>query len=306
MAKRKSLKQVPSNPTSPTTKASPTPVLNPTSPTTKTTPMSVLPITSSTPIDSQHEPSKDASKTHENTQYPPIPPPHPPRRSFLDPNLIKLQTISDDLRPYSKSEWDLKIIKKITKPEIYRIILHFNPETKSCPTQLKTLLIDAYTKEVKPLIEHYYLPSQRTAGDAMETEPMSKLVQDFDPLSSKTTCQMLRAAIESRAPDLEIPKSARREGLLWLYKAYVDHDILIPKDSRWTFPPRVLAVDRLKRETIDDLRFALQTHAPHVFVHSVAMVHPVMVSLYQQFVRDEPESVSYKAVEGFHYSIIAD
>ncbi|EGG12436.1 uncharacterized protein MELLADRAFT_101680 [Melampsora larici-populina 98AG31] len=235
MTKRKNSKQGPSNPTSPTNKTTPT----------------VPPITSST-HDSKHEPSKDASKNHGDTQYPPIPPPHAPS-SFLDPNFIKLQTIASDLRPYLLSNWDVKMIKKITKPQIYRIMIHFDPSTKSCPNQLKDLLIATYEKEVKPLIERYYPLSQHAAGDAMETKQTTKPDLDFDPLSSKTTCQMLRNAIESIEPDVDIPKTARREGLLCLYKAYVDHDITIPKDSQWTSKPRVLAVDQLKRETVEDL-----------------------------------------------------
>ncbi|EGF97411.1 uncharacterized protein MELLADRAFT_85581 [Melampsora larici-populina 98AG31] len=259
---------------------------NPSSPTNKVTP-AALPITSST----------------DKTQHPPIPAPHAPS-SFLDTNYIKLQTIADDLRPFLQSKWDAKMTKKITKPQIYRIVFHFDPATKSRPTHLKQVLIAAFDKDVKPLIQPYYISSRHPAGDEMETEETTKSDPDFDPLSSKTTCQMLRDAIQKKEPEVEIPKIARREGLLWLYKAYVDSDICIPKDSRWTSKPRVLAGDRLQRETVEDLRFALQLYAPQVFVHSVAMVHPVMVSLYQQFVREEPETVSRKAVEGFHYSII--
>lgn len=286
MTKRKNSKQGPSNPTSPINKATPT----------------ALPLASST-HDYKHETSEDARKNQGNTQYPSIPPPHAPS-SFSDPNLDKLQTINPDLLPYLQYEWDDKMTKKITKPQIYRIMFHFDPGTKSRPSHSKDALIAAYEKDVKPLIERYYLPSQRPGGEAMETEQTTKSDPDFDPLSSKTTCQMLRDAIQRIEPNLDIPKTARREGLLWLYKTYVDRDIVLSKDSRWTSTPRVLSVHRLKQETVEDLRFALQVHAPQVFVHSVAMVHPVMVSLYQQFVREEPESVSRKAVEGFHYSII--
>ncbi|KAH9808457.1 hypothetical protein DFH28DRAFT_909545 [Melampsora americana] len=288
MTKRKNSKQGPSNPASPTNKGPPAP----------------LPITSSTRIIvDQPGLSEEAKKDCDHTQYPTIPHQNPPS-SFSDPNFTKIQTIADELRPYLQTEWDDKMTKKITKPQIYCILHHFNPETKSRPSNLKDSLIASFEKDVKPLIKPHFIVFQNPAGEAMETEQSGNIDPDFDPLSSKTTCQMLRNAIERKEPSVDIPKTARRDWLLWLYKAYVDRDIVIPKDSRWTSRPRVLGVDRLKRETIEDLRFALQVYAPQVFVHSVAMVHPVMVSLYLEFIRGEPETVARRAVEGFHYSII--
>lgn len=94
---------------------------------------------------------------------------------------------------------------------------------------MKGALIAAFEKYIKPLHSNFYF--QNPAGEAMETKQYAKLNLNFNPLSSKTTCQMLRDIIERTEPDFDVPKVASCDGLLCLYKAYVDHDIIIPTDS---------------------------------------------------------------------------
>lgn len=146
--------------------------------------------------------------------------------------LVKLKNIADDLRPFVQVELDEKLTKKIIKPQLYCIILHFHPLTKSRPSHLKANLVEDFNKSVKPLIKPYsrLSPSHTPTSDQMETDENTH-DPDFDPLSSKTTCQMLREAIEKKEPDLHIPKTSLHEGLLWLYKAYVAKDLVLPNNS---------------------------------------------------------------------------
>lgn len=216
MTKRKSTKQAPSNPTSPTNKTTP----------------AVLPSPLSTHINVDRPGLSEEGSKNEHTQHPsPIRPPPPPPTSFLDPNFIKIHSIADELRPFLTTEWDIKVKKKITKPQIYCILLHFNPLTQSRPSNLKEALISAFEKDVKPLIQPHYNSFRYSAGEAMDTKEDAKLDSDFDPLSSKTTSQMLRDEIEKKEPGFEVPKATRRDGLLRLYKAYLYHDLVIPIDS---------------------------------------------------------------------------
>lgn len=237
-------------------------------------------------------------------------PPVTPARTRISPKdvlLSKIKNVDLDLRPFLKEELNEKMKKKITKIQLYRILIHFNPLTTARPTHPKPSLVSNYKNEVEDLIQPYFSRFDSQAHDhpidRMETDEQTKY-PDFDPLSRKTTCQMLVSAIERRVPGIDIPKSARHEGLLWLYKAHIDRDLVIPPNPRWTQKPRTMSSDRLQRETVEDLCFALQVHAPHIFIHSVGMIHWVLVCLYKQFVLEDSESVSQKIVCGFHYSII--
>ncbi|KAH9809556.1 hypothetical protein DFH28DRAFT_1086204 [Melampsora americana] len=301
MTKRKNSKQSPSTPASPTNQTGPAPSAQASGLSFNT---NGAKMSSTNPV--KKECGLDTSKPSidNNTQHPPIPPPLAPG-SFIDPLMSKLQSVPSDLHEFVFQELNDKAIKKITKPELYRILFHFDPLTKSRPSHSKDALIAAYKRDVMPLVKPHIVvsPPKAPSGDDMDTDGPNDL--DFDPLSSKTTCQMLRDAIEKKKPGVDIPKTACHEGLLHLYKAYIHTDLVVPTNSRWTRKPRVLKGDRVKRETVEDLCLALQVYAPHVFVHSVAMTHAIMISLYRFFVSEEPEKLSYILVEGFHYTIIA-
>lgn len=260
------------------------------------------------------DPGKSTSKDtggegeDEDTRRPSSPLPRTSTRANKSV-LAKIANIDEDLGQFLRSPMDTKMEKKITKPQLYRILVHFNAGTSSRLSHQKQMLISAFKNEVEPLINPFIIESRgvsqvhQTSGDDMETDDVK--LPDFDPLSRKTTCQMLVSAIQKKKHSIEIPRSARHEGLLWLYKAYIDRDLVIPSNPRWTQKPRILSGDRLDRETVEDLRFALQVHAPHIFVHSVAMTHPVLVCLYKTFILEEPASASQEMIYGFHYTTIA-
>lgn len=127
---------------------------------------------------------------------------------------------------------------------------------------------------------------------------------DFNPLGRKTTSKMLLEAIKRRVPNIPIPSSSRRDGLLLLYQAHVDKDLVIPGQTDTVKKPRYVQASLVADEDMEELRFALQCHAPNVFIHSIPMTHQVLVDCYLHFLLEEPVKPG-SLVCGFHYSIIA-
>ncbi|EGG08978.1 uncharacterized protein MELLADRAFT_104590 [Melampsora larici-populina 98AG31] len=87
---------------------------------------------------------------------------------------------------------------------------------------------------------------------------------------------MLHNAILDKAPKTQIPSNARLDSLRLLYQAHVDPDLVIPGQTKFIQTPRVVKLENLKDEDMEDLRLTLQAYAPKVFVHSIPMTHKVL------------------------------
>ncbi|EGF99540.1 uncharacterized protein MELLADRAFT_112584 [Melampsora larici-populina 98AG31] len=122
--------------------------------------------------------------------------------------------------------------------------------------------------------------------------------------SRKTTRQMLVGAISKKVGKFLIPDIARIDHLLWLFKAKVDKDLRLPQKPEFSQRPRVLKEDRLKGETVEELRHALQVYAPHIFVYSIALRPSCLIDLYVKFVIEGNLPPERTPVLGFHYAVI--
>ncbi|EGG01750.1 uncharacterized protein MELLADRAFT_66844 [Melampsora larici-populina 98AG31] len=210
-----------------------------------------------------------------------------------------IQTLPEDLHVFLEEDYEAKY-KKILKAQFYRILVHFDPKTTSRISHLKADLNAAFKKSLRPLLSEFMIPCP---PPAMETDEGDKDL-DFNPLGRKTTRKMLLDAIKRKAPNVPIPTSARRGGLLLLYKQHVDKDLVIPGQTETIRKPSVLKANAVSGEDSEELRLALQCYAPQVFVHSIPMTHQVLVDCYLQFIlaaKLEPGAL----VAGFHYSIIS-
>ncbi|EGG05687.1 uncharacterized protein MELLADRAFT_63995 [Melampsora larici-populina 98AG31] len=124
----------------------------------------------------------------------------------------KVQSFSENDRIFLTRDFE-SVSKTPKKLEYYNIIYLFNPGTKSRPSHSKTELKDAFLREVRPLLS------------------------PFKPLDRKTTRPMLSKAIAKKAPDFKIPSSATIDDILIVYKFYVDKDLAIPVNNRFTRRP---------------------------------------------------------------------
>ncbi|EGG09632.1 uncharacterized protein MELLADRAFT_95819 [Melampsora larici-populina 98AG31] len=153
--------------------------------------------------------------------------------------------------------------------------------------------------DLRPLLEPFLIRTSVPPSDTLKPDI------DFDPLSRHTTRAMLCDAIHSRCPGVTIRQDARVDQVLVLYKAHVDPDLVLPFSKEFSCKPKTLAAGKAHKKTIEFLRFSLQCHAPYIFVHSVGLVHPVLVDLYIKFVCEEdvPEG---RVISGYHYSQVSD
>ncbi|EGF98761.1 uncharacterized protein MELLADRAFT_95399 [Melampsora larici-populina 98AG31] len=226
-------------------------------------------------------------------------PPHPAAFTSTQDSVVwsLVQTLPSDLRVFLEPDYETKL-KKILKVQFYRILLHFDPATKSRVTHLKADLNAAFKKDVLPRIQPFLTPR---APAPMDTDDDSKNV-DFNPLGRKTTRKMLIEAIRHKAPNVIIPAAARRDGLLLLYQQHVDKGLIIPGQTLTIRKPHAIRPDAVEGTDMEDLRLGLQCHAPHIFLHSIPMTHQVLVDCYMHFIHEEPLTSSL--VAGFHYSVI--
>lgn len=208
----------------------------------------------------------------------------------------KVQSFSEDDHIFLTR--DFESVSEIPKKlDYYNIIYLFNPRTKSRPSHNKPVLKDAFLREVRPLLLPYLLAPPSVA---METDGDQL---DFNPLDRKTTRPMLSKAIAQKAPDFKIPSSATIDDILIVYKFYVDKDLAIPVNNRFTRRPRIVNVNRVKNETIEDLLLALRYFAPSVFVRSLAMNKECLMAFYLHFVHDVKDH-GIPLIPGFHYTIL--
>lgn len=223
--------------------------------------------------------------------------PSPSQYTDLHSHLLwhRVQTLSLDLHVFMTHEYHTKN-KKIRKDSFYRILVHFNPATKHRVNHLKLSLETAFKTELLPKLQPFILPAPPAPPSPMETDQ-----DDFDPLSAPR--RMLKEILQRRAPAINIPESTTIHGLRLLYKEHIDKDLVLPLDNEFTREPRVIKASSLKVKTLEQLRFALQCHAPHVFIHTTPMTRLVCVDLYILFVL-EGEVAPGRLVQGYHYSII--
>lgn len=208
---------------------------------------------------------------------------------------MKIQTLDDDLKVFLQPDIT-KSSKGITSLKLYRILVHFNPNTPSRPSNLKDLLWSKYVTDVAPLLKPHLLPEPAAS---METESSS---HDFDPLSRKTTRKQLTDAVHSVNRQFFIPSNSPRDRLLVLYKKFVDKDLSLPWLTNFIKSPKVVKPERVHTLSMEDLRMTLQEQAPHVFIHLAPMSMSVLINIYIKFVCDEPVGDDV-LVKGFHYSL---
>lgn len=202
-----------------------------------------------------------------------------------------------DLCVFLEVDYEAKY-DSITKVQFYRVLLHFDPATKSRLSHRKEVLNDAFKKTTRPRILPFLTPRLPAP---METD--HKITADFNPMSRKTTRKMLSDAIKRKAPTVTIPAAARLDGLLLLYQEHVDRGLVIPGQVETVRKPHFLSADAVEGQDMEVIRFALQCHAPHVFVHTIPMTHDVLVNCYLKFILEESVKPGC-LVRGFHYSII--
>ncbi|EGG08503.1 uncharacterized protein MELLADRAFT_84682 [Melampsora larici-populina 98AG31] len=241
---------------------------------------------------------------------PPLPHGQPPAPPGTKPDLseqsgtnavyFKVQSLSDDLRGFLCHDYKEKK-QSFKNLDYYRIfIVHFDPGTTARPTNRKDKLIERFEAKVLPLIKTYQFPAPPIP---MQTDQPSR--KDFNPLARRTKRADLVHAILQAKPKTVIPTSARGDGLLYLYKEHVDPDLVIPGYTKFIKPPNVVRRAEVNTLFMEDLRLTLQDQAPHVFVHSIPMTHPVLVNLYIKFVLEE-EVEPGLLVCGFHYSLLRE
>lgn len=158
--------------------------------------------------------------------------------------------------------------------EYYRVILYFNPTTKSSPNHKKSLLYKAFKDEVYPILKPHVLPVPPTP---MDTE--QKVGKDFNPLSPRVKKDQLVTAVLDSRPATTIPRNADIGSLLYLYREHVDKDLKIPGSSEFVRPPNVVPRDLVKDLLMEELLMSLQervcsfhtnvTHSPCKSVHHV-------------------------------------
>lgn len=230
--------------------------------------------------------STSASVPHLPAGPPPSQPPPPPPMTMPNPESSAVwylvQTLPEDLRVFLEPAYEDKY-NKILKLQFYCTLLHFDPATNSRMSHLKADLNAGFKKDVLPRILPFLLPQSPTP---METDD-SKANLDFNPLGRKTTRKMLSEAIKRKAPNVPIPGAARRDGILLLYQEHVDAGLVIPGQTKTARRPHHVKPHEVKDQDMEDLRFALQCHAPNVFIHSTPMTHQVLVDCYLHFLLEE-------------------
>ncbi|EGG07282.1 uncharacterized protein MELLADRAFT_85644 [Melampsora larici-populina 98AG31] len=231
------------------------------------------------------------------TGQPPFQPPPQKLGETLNATYFKIQTLPDNLHSFLDHDYEAKQ-KTYKSIDYYRILAHFDPATLSRPNHKKDKLIAAFTKHVLPLIKPYQQPPPPLP---MQTDKPTRT--DFNPLSKRAKRDDLMGVIWDADSSVVIPKAATSNGLLYLYREHVDKDLQIPGDTPFIKPPNVVRRAEVKSLLMEELRLTLQDRAPHVFIHSTPMSHPVLVNLYIKFVLDE-EVQPGLLVRGFHYSLL--
>ncbi|EGF97648.1 uncharacterized protein MELLADRAFT_114177 [Melampsora larici-populina 98AG31] len=143
----------------------------------------------------------------------------PPKLSTSDNSnnvYFKIETLDDKLRTIILQHDAEQKLQEITCLQMYQILVHFNPATKSRPYHKKALLTNNFLANVLPLVRPYALPAPTT--QPMQTK--QSIDNDFDPLSRKTTKQQLTSAIRNANPKFTIAPGSRTDSLLILYKAF--------------------------------------------------------------------------------------
>ncbi|KAH9809866.1 hypothetical protein DFH28DRAFT_933251 [Melampsora americana] len=248
-----------------------------------------------TTLPSKPEPSDNQQSNSQSTFN--IPPkPSPPDN--CNNVYFKVETLDDKLRAIILQHDAEQNVQEMTTLQMYRILVHFNPATKSRPHHKKSLLTSDLLANVFPLIRPYVLPAPAT--QPMQTD--QSIDHDFDPLSRKITKNQLTAAIRTANPKFTIAPGSRTDSLLLLYKVFVDKDLLIPPLPDYIKPPRSVSPSKIGGLHMEELRMTLQYHCPHVFIYSGPMSLPVLTNLYLKFVCEEnvPDDV---LVRGYHYAL---
>lgn len=223
-----------------------------------------------------------------------------PNRISTESFEAKIESLPDNLLVFLDHDFEAKR-NNIKNLQYYQVLYHFNRKTKGRPSHKKSKLQEAFNDELKEMIKPYIRPPP-VITEPMQTDEANTL--DFNPLSRKTTRGMLVAEIKKKSPGFTIPDGARIDQLLWLYKHKVDPSLDLPKLTEFSRIPRALSVERLARETTEELRHGIQAYAPQIFIHSIALTHPSLVNLYIHFVIKSELPPDRVPILGFHYAIM--
>lgn len=180
------------------------------------------------------------------------PPPPLPAPKFVSDAWVmeRVKTIPADLRICLDHDFDQRW-SEFTRLQFYRLLFHFDEKTSSRPTQRKDLLTNAFTKDIRPLILPFISPPPPPAPVAMQTDADDEM--DFDPRGQKITRAMLAEVITKKKPTFDISSAGRTEQLLWLYKAVVDPQLPLAKNTEFSYIPRVIKGPRLQQLSIEEL-----------------------------------------------------
>ncbi|KAH9810713.1 hypothetical protein DFH28DRAFT_1085482 [Melampsora americana] len=259
------------------------------------------------PIDSPNPPQPPPPPTRPPPPPPPVkqstsptstfqPASYPPKMEPINAMWLKVQTLDNDLRVFLEHNVeDLKL--KIQNIKTYRIIMHFNPASKSRVMHNKDKLWAVFLSDVLPHLRPYLLSPPPVSTD-------SRVPRDFNPLGRKTTRKQLRDAILEAKPDFSIPSNTTIENLLVLYKTFIDKDLKIDIPE-FIEPPKLVSPSEIDGLYLDEMRMSLQYHCPHIYIHSAGLTTEILSCLYISEILDEPIPKG-KLVRGFHYSLFRD
>lgn len=256
--------------------------------------------TNSQPNSAQASPSNTNQARPQGEDLSKVPPANPkPQPTFTqttNADWLKIETLDDELKIFLNGNTDQD---SVTALKLYRIIVHFHPNTPARPNHQKDKLWDKFISDVFPLIKPHLLPP---APAPMQTESSAF---DFDPLNRKTTRKQLADSVHAVNPKLSVPSSTPRDRLLVLYKVFIDKDLNLPWLTEYLKVPKAVPRQHVQRLCMEELRMILQDQAPHVFIHLGPMTLGVLVNLYIRFVCEEPVSDDL-LVRGFHYSLFRE
>lgn len=222
-----------------------------------------------------------------------------------DPLSKAVEELDDALRPFLQPDWETNKSYQLTKLKYYHIMFHFNPQTSARPTHSKEILTKKFKKELLPKLTRFCI-TEPPATPTMQVDDKDD-TPDFNPLSRRTTVKMLTDTIHAKYPKVNVSPVALKDQVLVLYKHYVDRELRLPQTSNFNQKPKAVPSKSVGSLSMAELRLAIHTYAPHIFLNYPVLRHPNLVSIYRVFIHEEDQFPEEETlVEGYHYWIIAE
>lgn len=219
------------------------------------------------------------------------------------PFYLPVKKLKPDLQTFLMHDWDTNPKYKHTKLKYYQILYHFNPETGMRPTYKKEILKKEWESNLLPKLSPF-LTAPPSRDDSMDTGDADF---DYDPLHTRTTVGMLTRAIQKKNPRVAVSPAALKDEVLVLYKHYCDPTLPLPPIMKYTRIPRLAKTEKNSKLSIQELRHALQSYHPELFLNVPVLRLPHYISLYCCFLLEEDQG-KYKEelVLGYHYWVVED